>query len=166
MAIKINNTTVLDDSRYLTNIVGGNVGVVTATTSVIVGSAVTINSSGINAAVGILTASSFSDSAGNLRSIPQNAKTSAYNLAASDNGKHISITTGGVQVLSGVHSIGDTIAIYNNSGSSQTITQGASVTLRQAGTSNTGNRTLAQYGICTILCVASNTFVISGTGIS
>jgi hypothetical protein len=132
----------------------------------VVGSAVTINSSGVNATSGIVTASSFLDSAGNLRSIPQNAKTSAYNLAASDNGKHISITTGGISVLSGIFSIGDTVAIYNNSGSNQTITEGAGVTLRQSGTSNTGNRTLAQYGICTILCVASNTFVISGTGIS
>jgi hypothetical protein len=119
-----------------------------------------------NIIVGVVTATTVEDSLGNLRSIPQNAKASAYNLAASDNGKHISITTGGISVLSGIFSIGDTVAIYNNSGSNQTITQGASVTLRQAGTGNTGNRNLAQYGICTILCVASNTFVISGTGIS
>jgi len=153
-------------SAVTINSSGVNVTGVTTSTSVIVGSAVTINSSGVNATSGIVTASSFLDSAGNLRSIPQNAKTSAYNLAASDNGKHISITTGGISVLSGIFSIGDTVAIYNNSGSNQTITEGAGVTLRQSGTSNTGNRTLAQYGICTILCVASNTFVISGTGIS
>ena len=58
------------------------------------------------------------------------------------------------------------MTIYNNSGSNQTITQGTSVTLRSAGTANTGNRTLAQYGVCTVLCVASNTFVISGAGLS
>jgi len=98
--------------------------------------------------------------------IPANSQTSAYVLVAGDAGKHISITTGGVTVSSGVFNIGDAVSIYNNSGSNQTITQGSSVTLRQVGTANTGNRTLAQYGLATILCVASNTFVISGVGLS
>jgi hypothetical protein len=65
-----------------------------------------------------------------------------------------------------VFSAGQAITIYNNSGSSQTITQGASVTMYLAGTSTTGNRTLAQRGVCTVLCVASNTFVISGAGLT
>ena len=41
--------------------------------------------------------------------------------------------------------------------------------MRQAGTANTGNRTLAQYGVATILCItggATPTFVISGAGLS
>jgi hypothetical protein len=107
-----------------------------------------------------------SDGAGSVRAIPQNAKTSAYTLVASDVGKHISITTGGVTIPPGVFSVGDAITIYNNSGTSQTITQGGSVTLRQVGTANTGNRTLAQYGLVTVLCVAANVFVISGGGLS
>ena len=107
-----------------------------------------------------------SDSAGSLRNLPQVSKSSAYTLIASDTGKHVSISSGGVTVASGVFSIGDVVTIYNNSSSSQTITQGSSVTLRQAGTSNTGNRTLAEYGVATILCVASNTFAISGAGLS
>ena len=107
-----------------------------------------------------------SDSAGSLRNLPQVSKSSAYTLIASDTGKHVSISSGGVTVASGVFSIGDVVTIYNNSSSSQTITQGSSVTLRQAGTSNTGNRTLAEYGVATVLCVASNTFVISGAGLS
>jgi hypothetical protein len=113
-----------------------------------------------------VTFSSVSDTNGNVRSIPQNAKTAAYVLVASDSGKHISITTGGITVNASVFSTGDVVTIYNNSTSSQTITQGTSVTLRQGGTANTGNRTLAQYGVCTILCVASNTFVITGTGLT
>ena len=107
-----------------------------------------------------------SDSAGSLRNLPQVSKSSAYTLIASDTGKHVSISSGGVTVASGVFSIGDVVTIYNNSSSSQTITQGSSVTLRQAGTSNTGNRTLAEYGVATVLCVASNIFVISGAGLS
>lgn len=107
-----------------------------------------------------------SDSIGNVRSIPQNSQVTGYTLVATDNGKYISITTGGVTVPAGVFTVGQIISIYNDSASNQTITQGASVTLRQAGTATTGNRTLAQYGICTVLCVASNTFLISGVGLT
>jgi hypothetical protein len=106
------------------------------------------------------------DQSGNVRSVPQNAKTSAYTLIASDNGKHISITTGGVTVPSGVFAAGDTVTIYNDSASNQTITQGASVTMYLVGTATTGNRTLAQRGLCTVLCVASNTFVVTGGGLT
>jgi len=98
--------------------------------------------------------------------VPQNSQTSAYTLVAADAGKHVNITAGGVTVPSGVFSVGDAISIYNNSTSDQTITAAASVTLRDAGTANTGNRTLAQYGICTVLCIASNEFVITGAGVS
>ena len=101
-----------------------------------------------------------------LRSVPQNSQTAAYTLVVDDVGKHVSITTGGVTIPSGVFSAGDAISIYNNSGSDQTITQGASVTLRLAGDGTTGNKTLALYGLCTVLCVASNEFVIAGTGLS
>lgn len=106
------------------------------------------------------------DSIGNLREVPVNSQTGAYVLVATDSGKYISITTGGVTVPSGIFSVGQTISIYNNSTSDQTITQGTSVTLRKAGSADTGNRTLAQYGLCTILCVASNVFVITGAGIT
>lgn len=112
------------------------------------------------------TFTTVSDSIGGVRAVPQNAQGGSYTLVAADAGKHISITTGGVTVPASVFSIGDTITIYNNSGSSQTITQGGSVTLRQVGTANTGNRTLAQYGLATVLCVASNTFVITGGGLT
>jgi hypothetical protein len=106
------------------------------------------------------------DGKGNLRSIPVNPQVSAYTLVLADAGKCISITTGGVTVPSGVFAAGDAITIFNNSTSNQSIVQGASVTLRQTGTANTGTRTLAQYGVATLLCVASNTFVISGGGLS
>jgi hypothetical protein len=112
------------------------------------------------------TFTTVADSKGDVRLIPQNAKTSSYTLIASDAGKHISITTGGVTVPASVFSVGDAISVYNNSGSSQTITQGAGVTLRFVGTATTGNRTLAQYGLCTVMCVASNVFVIIGGGVT
>jgi len=64
-----------------------------------------------------------------------------------------------------VFSVGQAVTIYNNTTGNITITQGTNVTLRQAGASGTGNRTLAQRGLATVLCVsgASGTeFVIAG----
>ena len=107
-----------------------------------------------------------SDSKGGVRRIPGVNKTSSYTLAGVDDGQHINITTGGITVPSNQFATGQAVTIYNNSGSSQTITQGSGVTLRKVGSATTGNRTLAQRGLATILCVGSNDFVITGGGIS
>lgn len=99
--------------------------------------------------------------------IVQNYQTSAYVLSQTDNGKYIDITSGGVSVTVATGMTpGQNVMIYNNSSSSQTITQGPSILMRLAGTTTTGSRTLAQYGVATILCVGIDTYVISGTGIS
>jgi len=97
---------------------------------------------------------------------PPNAQTAAYILTGGDVGKYINITTGGVTVPNGVFASGDVISIYNNSAANQTITQATSVTMYLVGTATTGNRTLAQRGVATILCVAANTFVCTGGGIT
>lgn len=102
------------------------------------------------------------------RGVPQNSQTGAYQLVLADAGKHISITTGGITIPANsgtAFPVGTTIAIFNNSGSSQTIAI-TSDTLRQAGTANTGSRTLGQYGLATCVKVASTTWVISGAGLS
>jgi hypothetical protein len=97
-----------------------------------------------------------------------NSQTTGYTLVAADAGKTISITTGGVTIPNAVMSAGNIITIYNNSGSSQTITQGASLTLQWAGqsSSTTGNRTLGLYGIATIIFISSSVAVISGAGLT
>jgi len=38
--------------------------------------------------------------------------------------------------------------------------------MRQTGTASTGNRTLASYGLCSIIKVATDTWYISGTGLT
>jgi len=109
---------------------------------------------------------SFIDTKGNVRLIPANAQGGAYVLVLGDVGKYINITTGGVTVPASIFSDGNAITIYNNSASDQTITQGGSVTMYLSGTATTGNRTLAQRGVATVLCVAANTFVIAGSGLT
>lgn len=130
-------------------------------TAAAAGSFTTLNVSGV------LTSGNLADTAG-YKGIPQNSQTTSYTLALSDMGKHISITTGGITIPANgtvAFPIGSAVMIFNNSGSSQTIAI-TTDTLRQAGTANTGSRTLAQYGVATCLKVASTTWVISGAGVS
>ena len=157
---KVSSSAAIADSKLDTISTAGKVSG-SAITSGTIGGSTVVNTTGA-----ITTSSTIADAAGNIRTLPANSKTSAYTLIATDTGKHISITTGGVTIPSGIFNAGDIITIFNNSASSQTMTQGGSVTLRWAGTATTGNRTLAQYGVASVLCVASNTFVISGTGLT
>jgi len=118
----------------------------------------------------ITSTGTISDSIGNVRSYPQNAQSSltGYVLASSDAGKHISFSTsaGIATVPSGVFSIGDEVLIYNNTALSQTLSQGAGVTMYLSGTATTGNRTLAQRTVARLLCVGTNTFVVQGSGVT
>jgi hypothetical protein len=133
----------------------------TAITSGAIAGTTSINTSGT-----ITTSAAITDGTGSIRQIPQNAQTAAYTLVLADVGKHISITTGGVTVPEDIFAIGDNITIFNNSTSNQTITQGTGTTLRAGGSTATGNRTLAAYGVATILCVGADVFVITGTGLT
>lgn len=60
---------------------------------------------------------------------------------------------------------GDVYYAFNNSGSSVTVVQGGGLTMRLAGTTATGNRTLLPYGILSGVYIDSNTIVISGSGL-
>lgn len=102
------------------------------------------------------------------RTVPLTSKTTSYSIALADVGQGIS-TSAGITVPANAttpFAIGDTIAIYNNSASSITITQASGVTLRLVGTATSGSRTLAQRGLCTLLKVASDEWVVSGGGLS
>ena len=123
-------------------------------------SATLVSSTNVNAS------STVTDSLGNVRTIVQNSQTTGYTLVATDSGKHVSITTGGVTVPASVFSAGQAVNIYNNSASSQTLTQASGVTMYLAGTATTGNRTLAQRGLATVLCTGTNAFVIAGGGLT
>lgn len=106
------------------------------------------------------------DPGGSVRNIPINVKSNAYTLTLGDSGEAISITTGNVAVPNNVFSGGDAVTIFNNSDSSQNITNNGDVMMYLAGTATVGTRALAQRGLATILCVEANTFVISGAGLT
>jgi hypothetical protein len=110
-----------------------------------------------------------SDAKGDVRAAPIQTKSSAYIAAQTDAGQTIYISTGGVTINASVFNAGDMVTIINNSASNQTITAGASVTFRLAGTATTGNRTLAQRGMATFVCVvggATPDFYCSGAGLT
>jgi hypothetical protein len=111
-------------------------------------------------------AGTVSDSKGDLRKIIFKQESSAYTLVAADAGKAIEIATGGITVPVNVFVGGDAITIINDSSSDQTITQGSSVTMFNAGTTNSGNRTLAGRGMATVYFVNSSTCYISGAGLT
>lgn len=142
----------------LTGDVSGNAG--TVTNGVYLTATQTLTNKTLTA---IDTASSVKDVDGTAyvigyRKIPQSLNTTA---AAADVGKHlyVSATT---TIPSGVFTSGDAFFIVNSSSSSITITQGAGTTLRLAGTTTTGNRTLAAYGMARVICVGNEIFYVNG----
>jgi hypothetical protein len=167
------------------NITGGNVrtgGLVSATGAVIGGS---IATSGTTSATGNITGGNVTTAGlasvaslsvtGNTatvtssnytigyRDIPQ--LTSLGTLASTDGGKHY-YGTGTITIPANASvplAVGTTILII----ASAAVTVGAgSVTLIQVGTGTTGSRSIAQYGMATIIKVATDTWYISGTGVT
>jgi hypothetical protein len=117
-------------------------------------------------AAGVTVTGTVSDSIGNLRSIVYTSKTSAHTLVASDAGKLVYISTGGVTLPNNVMSGGDAITIINNSGSDQTLTQASGLTLYNTADASTGNRVLAGRGMATVWYHGGSTAYISGAGLS
>ena len=94
-----------------------------------------------------------------------------YALVVSDSGKtvigaNVSATQNTIFIPTSVFSSGNTVTIYNNSAAVLTLTQNSGVTMYLAGTSTTGNRSIAQRGFAQLYCVFANNFVVSGTGVS
>jgi hypothetical protein len=96
------------------------------------------------------------------RNIPRSTTTTTAVVA--DVGKCIAVSAG-ITIPNSTFAAGDAISIYNDSASAITITAGVA-TLRQAGTANTGNRTLAARGMATIWFNSSTEAIISGAGVS
>jgi hypothetical protein len=95
------------------------------------------------------------------RVIPRVA--TATTSAIGDRGKCNAISAG-ITIPASTFAAGDSFGLYNDSGSSVTITQGAGLTLRW-GTS-TGNRTLAARGICSVWFNSATEAVITGSGVT
>ncbi len=123
-----------------------------------------INGATINAASTVSDTGTIATNSVGFRGMPQLTKSASYTLALTDNGKHISTTTGGIVIpanASVAFPIGAAVGIYNNSGSTQTISI-TSDTLRLGGVGTTGSRTLAAYGFASLVKVAATEWVALG----
>ena len=109
--------------------------------------------------------STITDSIGNVRDAPVNAQTAVYQIQSTDAGRTITATAN-VTVNGAVLYAGFDATVFNNTAGNITLVSGAGVTMYLVGTATTGNRTLAQRGVATVRCVAANTFVVYGGGIT
>lgn len=105
------------------------------------------------------------------RTAPQTSGgSSAYTLVLTDSGKHVIFTGGSTATLtvptnaSVAFPVGTTILVVNDNSGNLTIS-GAGVTFQLANGA-TGNRTVATKGMATLLKVATDTWYVSGAGVT
>ena len=96
--------------------------------------------------------------------VPPVSTTGVYTLLVTDIGQSVQVDAN-VTVPPAVFSAGDVVVIYNNSASSISVLRGAGVTMYWVGGVNS-DRALSARGLATLLCVASDVFVITGQGLA
>jgi len=105
------------------------------------------------------------------KTVPLNTQSGAYQLALTDAGKCINCTNAGAQAItipanaSIAFPVGTVITLLN-AGTTAVSVAITSDTLRLAGSSTTGTRTLAQYGWATLFKQAATTWFITGAGVT
>lgn len=96
--------------------------------------------------------------------VPPVVSGGARTLQISDVGDHIS-ATGNVTVPPDVFAAGDVVVIFNNTAGNLSVLRGAGVTMFWVAGAD-ATRTLATRGLASVVCVAANTFVITGQGLT
>jgi hypothetical protein len=102
--------------------------------------------------------------------MPQNLNPGAYTIAATDNGKHIYYTTTGQTLTIPANGtlalpIGFSVAVINAAAVTTSIAITTDI-MYLAGTGTTGTRTLAPYGVATIIKITATSWMISGNGLT
>jgi hypothetical protein len=106
------------------------------------------------------------------RDIPQVSFAGNATIATTDAGKHFYSTQSSNFTLTIANNasqgfqVGAAITVVNQGTGTITIAQGSGVTLYIAGNATSGNRSVATFGMATIMKVATNTWFINGTGVS
>jgi cytoskeletal protein CcmA (bactofilin family) len=106
------------------------------------------------------------------RDIPQISFTGNATIATTDAGKHYYSTQSSNYILTIANNasqgfqVGAAITIVNQGTGNITIAQGPGVTLYLAGNASSGNRSVATFGMATIMKTATDTWFINGTGVS
>jgi hypothetical protein len=93
------------------------------------------------------------------------SQSTAYTLDADDMNTTIN-TTGNVTIDGSVGTAGDIVIVCNNSASPISIVDGTITTMRLAGTTTTGTRTLAARGLAFIYYVSATEVSVGGSGVT
>ena len=162
--VAVTNELTTDTLTAVGNIVGANIataGTITATGNITGGNlSITGNIAGNTAGYTI-----------GYRDVPQVTFSANATAALTDAGKHYYSTTAGNLAISlpdnssVAFPTGATLTVVVNAAGNVLVTQGTGVTLYMAGSSTTGNRVVGAYGLASVMKVAANTWVISGTGV-
>ena len=104
------------------------------------------------------------------KDVPINQRTSTYTLALTDRGKNVFATAGSFTITVPTNAsvpfpIGTAISIFCGD-ATKTLAPASGVTLIQAGTSNTGTRSLSINALVTLIKLQTDTWVVSGAGLS
>jgi hypothetical protein len=125
-----------------------------------------------NISNGIVTSTANSAASFGYLGVPQNAQSASYTIQLSDVGKQIYMTTASTTVTIPANAtlplpIGSMIVVTTGPSASSVSVAITTDTLYWMGTAGTsGTRTLAAYGTCTAIKVATTTWYISGVGLS
>jgi hypothetical protein len=106
--------------------------------------------------------------------IPQNSKSAAYTTILSDAGKHIyhpsADTTARTFTIDSnanvAYPVGTVLTFVNDNSAGVVTIAITSDTLRWAGSTSTGSRSLAANGMASALKITSTSWMISGTGLT
>lgn len=103
---------------------------------------------------------------GGLINLSLNAQTgTTYTLVAADSGKLVTLSNAGSITLTvppSVFAVGEQINIAQTGAGQVTFAQGAGVTINSTGAAPTAPKIAKQYGAATVICTASNTFLVIG----
>ena len=182
-ALGVTTGLITGDGGGISNIAGANVSgtVALATTSGTVSTAAQPNITSLGTLVDL-------DVTGNISGANINANTNGFaigykeippvvlsandTLALEDSGKHFRSTTAGNITLSiptnatVAFPTGTAISIVEQAAGNILVNAISGVTLYQAGNSTAGNRVVSTYGVATLMKVDTDTWFISGTGVS
>lgn len=103
------------------------------------------------------------------RNVPRQVQNGAYSFVAADRGKSIAKTNTSsytYTINSGTFAAGDVIVVRNNGSAGNITIAGSGVTVQLAGTTTTGNRSVAAGGIATIYFDSATAATVSGAGVS
>ena len=133
-----------------------------------VGTSASVTFAAISATASVASSSTTSANVGYI-GLPQNSKAANYELVIGDQGKHIYVTSTSTVTVPANSSvgfpIGSVITVIAAAGATVTVSI-TSDTMYLAGSGTTGSRTLAAYGVATLVKVAATTWFINGTGVS